>query len=135
MDRRPNESWPLDVGHGSVRELALKASNASAKSLAISAAAAPFNARGIASNPSFKLARKAGDENIGLTIHAHEVEPGSWIAEPAWICRLASVPLDMTPLRRGSRRFKTKSEAVEDAMNRAIVMLSSQSHRQLKSAA
>ena len=44
------------------------------------------------------------------------------------------MPLDMTPLHRGSKRFKTKSEAVENAMDRAIVMVSGQSHRQSKSA-
>jgi hypothetical protein len=59
----------------------LKATHrASAKSLALPAA--PFNTRAIVSKPSFKLTRKAGDEDIGLTIFAHEVEPGSWLAEP-----------------------------------------------------
>lgn len=110
------------------------ASRANAKSLAIPATASPFNGRGVISKPSFKINRKAGDEDICLTVVAHEAEPGSWIAEPGWMCRSYAMPLDMTPLHRGSKRFKTKSEAVEHAMDRAIVMVSGQSHRQSKSA-
>jgi len=38
----------------------------------------------------------------------------------------------MTPLHLSSKRFKTKSEAVENAIDRAIVMVSEQSHRRSK---
>ena len=102
--------------------------------MAIPATATSFNARGVVSNLSFKLARRAGDEDICLTVFAHETEPGLWIAEPGWMCRSNTMPLDMTPLHRNSKRFKTRSEAVEKAIDRAIVMVCQQSHRQSKSA-
>ena len=122
-------------GNGSTRSHIVKSvDRSSAKSLAPLAAACVFNARGVISKPSFKLARKTGEDDIKLRISSHEVEPGSWIAEPSWVCRSASMPLDMTPLHRGSQRFKTKSEAVENAMDRAVVMVCRQSHRQSKKA-
>jgi hypothetical protein len=111
-----------------------RASRAHAKSLATPDAASAFNGRGVISKPSFKISRNAGDADICLTVVAHEVEPGSWIAESGWMCRSHGMPLDMTPLHRGSKRFKTKSEAVENAMDRAIVMVSRQSHRQSQTA-
>ena len=94
------------------------------------AASSPFNSRGVVEKPSFILSRPAvGKKDIELTIHAHWVADGEWIAEPLWICRDGSIPVDGMPLHKGSRRFDTRSEAVDDAMSRALRQVRSQTHR------
>ncbi len=112
-----------------------RACRALANFLATPDAATFFNGRGVISNPSFKLIREATEAEIGFQVVAHEAEPGAWIAEPGWLCRSNAMPLDMTPLHRGSTRFQTKSEAVEDAMNRGMLMIRAQRHRASQSSA
>ena len=90
----------------------------------------PFNARGVVECPSFTLARPAvAKSGVEFTVHAHAVEDGRWIAEAIWLCRDGSIPVDGTPLHKGSRRFETRSEAVDDAMSRALRQVRSQTHR------
>lgn len=96
----------------------------------------PFNPRGVVAQPTFTLARKftpATLQNephgIEFTVRAHAVEEGQWIAEPSWACRADGLPMDVSPLHSGSKRFESRSEAVEAAMDRGLRMVRSQKHR------
>ncbi len=91
--------------------------------------ASPFNARGVVEAPSFVLERPASQGEIEFRVRAHQAQPGRWIAEPAWACRTGQIPMDDRPLHRGSKSFNTRSEAVEDAMNRGLRMVREQRHR------
>jgi len=104
-------------------------SSSSTLSPSPSAPTGPFNTRGVVEAPAFVLSRPAGPGEIEFNVAAHEVEPGAWIAEPAWACRAGQIPMDARPLHRSSKRFPTRSEAVEDAMNRGLRMVCEQRHR------
>ena len=89
-----------------------------------------FNARGVVDSPVFTLRRSAvADVGIEFTVRAHQVEGGLWIAQPTWVCRDGSIPHDGIPLHAGSRRFRSRSEAVDDAMSRGLRMARKQRHR------
>ena len=116
--------------------LSAKAAKRSSSSSSVAAALPPgsaFNHRGVVPEPIFKLTRPAGEPgDIEITAHAHPVEVG-WIAEPLWLSRDGAVPLDGLLPHRGSAVFKTRSEAVEDALCRGLRQASSQAQRSLGS--
>ena len=97
---------------------------------AVSPVAPVFNARGVVPLPAFTLSRPTTRPTcIEFTIRAHPVGGGLWIAQPAWVCRDGSIPLDGMPLHDKSPRFRSRSEAVDDAMSRGLRMVRAQKHR------
>lgn len=95
-----------------------------------------FNTRGVIAQPTFVLIRKFSSakllkepHGIEFTVRAHAVEEGQWIAEPGWACRADGLPMDVSPLHSGSKRFESRSEAVEAAMDRGLRMVRAQKHR------
>lgn len=103
---------------------------------AASPVAPVFNARGVVPLPAFTLSRPAaGPGCIEFTIRAHPVGGGLWIAQPTWVCRDGSIPLDGMPLHDKSPRFRSRSEAVDDAMSRGLRMVRAQKHRKSSASA
>lgn len=113
------------------------ASPVKALQAAIGVATLPlFNARGVVAHPTFVLSRKLSPpkvqkepQAIEFTVRAEQVEGGLWIAEPGWACRADGLPMDVSPLHTGSKRFESRSEAVEAAMDRGMRMVRGQKHR------
>ena len=102
---------------------------------AVSPVAPVFNARGVVPLPAFTLSRPTTRPTcIEFTIRAHPVGGGLWIAQPAWVCRDGSIPLDGMPLHEKSPRFRSRSEAVDDAMSRGLRMARAQKHRKSSAA-
>lgn len=98
--------------------------------VAASVAGSFFNPRGVVDSPDFIVRRSAvADDGIEFTVRAHRVEDRLWIAQPTWVCRDGSIPLDGIPLHAASRRFRNRSEAVDDAMSRGLRMARKQRHR------
>jgi hypothetical protein len=95
--------------------------------------ASVFNARGVVSVAAFELSRPDG--RIEFTVRAHPVEDGRWIAQPMWVCREGSIPLDGIPLHQRSRRFRSRSAAVADAFSRGLRMVRTQHHRKSRTVA
>ena len=90
----------------------------------------PFNERRVVASPAFIFRRPTKAEvDIEFTVRAHPVEGGLWIAQPTWVCRSGSIPLDGLPLHEGSPRFRSRSESVADAMSRGLRMARKQKHR------
>lgn len=97
-----------------------------------SAALSLFNKRGVITSPMFTLRRPTtAGVDIEFTVRGHRVENDLWIAQPTWVCRSGSIPLDGIPLHEGSRGFRSRSEAVADAMSRGLRMARKQKHRNL----
>ena len=117
--------------------MAARARLVSAKTRIIAATpvAPVFNARGVVPIPAFALSRPAaGSGSIEFTVRAHPVGGGLWIAQPTWVCRDGSIPLDGVPLHDNSPRFCSRSEAVDDAMSRGLRMVRAQKHRKSSAA-
>ena len=115
-----------------------KSANRSSKPSSVPTALPPepsFNQRGVVAKPLFKLSRPTGAPgDIEITVHAHPVD-GGWIAEPLWLSRDGAVPLDGLLPHRGSAEFKSRSEAIDDALCRGLRQASSQAQRALGSEA
>lgn len=94
-------------------------------SSAVHATAAPCpaaaNGRGTYDTPDFTLTRphKAGGQ-IEFTIHASRVEAGQWIAEAIWHSTSQHLPGDGQYPHQLSRRFTSRSEAVEHAIHHGL---------------
>ncbi len=88
--------------------------------------ASPFNARGVVADPSFGLSRPTAKGEIEFDIQAHEVAPRQWIAQSSWIWREGSMPMDAAPSDKTLPRFESRSEAVYDAISRAMREISEQ---------
>lgn len=97
----------------------------SALSSAVHATAAPCpvvaNGRGTYDTPDFSLTRphKAGGQ-IEFTVHASRVEAGQWIAEANWHSTSQHLPGDGQYPHQLSRRFASRSEAVEHAIHHGL---------------
>lgn len=79
-----------------------------------------FNDRRVIAAPAFTLSMPAGlVKPVGVTIHAHPVF-GRWIAEPS--CAIGEGALQGSHVLPNvhSKLFATRSEAVEDALNRGL---------------
>lgn len=80
----------------------------------------PFNSRGVIEAPSHTVeippARAGG---FHITVRGHRLLTG-WIAEAEWNARSAHLPGDGQYPHRGSKPFPTRSEAVDDALSRAL---------------
>jgi len=123
--------------------MAARVSGFSAKRRIAAAPSAPsdFNARGVVTAPSFALTRPVADRGaIEFTVLAHQIKAegahaAGWIAQPMWVCREGSIPLDGIPLHRHSRRFRSRSAAVNHALSRGLRMVRQQRHRKASTAA
>lgn len=81
----------------------------------------PFNERGVVTNPSFILARPSGPKGqIEFSVKAHGLATDCWIAEPSWYCTAGRAPGHSQQPSRHSQTFKTRSEAVDDAISRGL---------------
>lgn len=86
-----------------------------------SAVASPFNADGVVEAPQFVLARPVGAKgDIKLTVRAHCLGEHQWIAEATWGSDAGHLPFDGRYPNRWTKVFQTRSEAVEDALDRAL---------------
>ena len=83
--------------------------------------ACPFNLDGVVEVPQFVLVRPAcikGD--IKLTVRAHRIGEHHWVAEAIWGSDTEHLPFDGRYPNRWSKAFESRSEAVEDALDRAL---------------
>lgn len=86
------------------------------------------NQRGVVA-ATLRVARVRFASEIEFEVRAARVDSG-WIAEPIWACRDASIPLDARPLSSAtSKRFPSRSEAIEAAMDRGLRAIHEQRHR------
>ena len=76
-----------------------------------------FNARGVVEAPVFTLVRPTAGQGISLTVQAHCLGDGKWIAEPIWGSLCGHLPYDGKPLHSGSIIYLGRSEAVEHAID------------------
>ena len=85
------------------------------------ATVSPFNERGMVANPSFSLVRPNGPaDQFEFSVKAHSLGEECWIAEPSWHCNAGHTPGHSQQPSRKSSTFKSRSEAVEDAINRGL---------------
>lgn len=85
-----------------------------------------FNARGTVDDPVFTLARPAGHKGISLKVQAHCLGDCQWIAEPIWESLCGHLPYDGIQPHTGSAVYKSRSEAVEKAIDVGLVKISKQ---------
>ena len=91
------------------------------------AAASPFNARGVVESPDFVLARPGSAKgDITVTVRAHCLGKGRWIAATEWGSQSKHLPFDGTFPNRWADEFKSRSEAVEYAINLALRQINQQ---------
>jgi DNA (cytosine-5)-methyltransferase 1 len=90
-------------------------------------APSPFNARGVVANPQFDLARPSGaKDGIKITVKAHPIGTGQWIAAATWSSQCGHVPFDGSYPSKWAKVFKTRSEAVEHAIDLALRQITDQ---------
>lgn len=86
-----------------------------------SAVASPFNADGVVETSQFVLVRPVGAKgDIQLTVRAHRIGEHQWIAEATWGSDAGHLPFDGRYPNRWTKVFRTRSEAVENALDRAL---------------
>lgn len=82
---------------------------------------ASANGRGIYENPDFEFSRPTkGTGLIEFTVRASRVEAGQWVAEATWHSQSQHLPGDGQYPHLLSGRFASRSEAVEQALNRGL---------------
>jgi hypothetical protein len=85
------------------------------------ATVSPFNERGVVASPSFSLVRPNGPaDQFEFSVKAHALGEECWIAEPSWHCNAGHTPGHSQQPSRQSTTFKSRSEAVEDAISRGM---------------
>jgi DNA (cytosine-5)-methyltransferase 1 len=85
-----------------------------------------FNARGVVEHPSFTLSSPASIPGIQVTVRAHQLGSGEWIAEPSWWSTSGHLPGDAQYPHRGSQAHPYRSEAVEAALNKVLKRMETQ---------
>lgn len=81
----------------------------------------PFNANGVIESPQFVLIRsRSGKAEIQITVRAHCIGKGQWIAAAAWGSQSGHLPFDGSYPNKWSAVFETRSEAVEHAIELAL---------------
>ena len=86
-----------------------------------------YNAHGVVENPDFVMVRPAGTKGeISITVRAHCVGKGRWIAATEWGSLSQHLPFDGTFPNRWAAEFKSRSEAVEHAINLALRQIKEQ---------
>ena len=86
----------------------------------------PFNARGVVENPGFTLSSPASLADIHVTVRAHRLSDGAWIAEPSWWSTIGHLPCDAQRPHRGSEHHTYRSEAIEAALNKVLRRMEAQ---------
>ena len=85
------------------------------------ATVSPFNERGMVASPSFSLVRPNGPtDQFEFSVKAHALGEECWIAEPSWHCNAGHTPGHSQQPSRQSTTFKSRSEAVDDAISRGM---------------
>lgn len=93
------------------------------KSTLASAVSTPvhFNARGVVAKPDFVLCRPAGTVGeITMTVRAHCIGKGQWIAATTWGCTAGHLPFDGSYPHKWGYVSQTRSEAVENAIDTGL---------------
>ena len=85
-----------------------------------------FNARGVVDAPVFNLARTAVGLGISLSVQAHCLGDGQWIAEPTWGSLCGHLPFDGKAPHSGSITYLSRSEAVEKAIDSCLTKIRTQ---------
>ena len=86
-----------------------------------------FNARGVVAKPDFVLSRPAGSAGeITLTVRAHCIGKGRWIAATTWGSTAGHLPFDGSYPSKWGRVSQTRSEAVENAMDTGLRQVDTQ---------
>jgi DNA (cytosine-5)-methyltransferase 1 len=85
-----------------------------------------FNARGVVENPVFSLVRPTKPGDIEITIRAHCLGDQQWIAEGTWGSLCGHLPFDGNFPNRLSQVFKSRSEAVEAAIEAVLLKVKAQ---------
>jgi DNA (cytosine-5)-methyltransferase 1 len=99
------------------------------KSTLATAVSAPvhFNAHGVVENPQFVMVRPAGTKGeIIITVRAHCIGQGQWIAAATWESQSGHLPFDGIYPHQRSKVFQSRSEAVEYALNVALRQIKQQ---------
>jgi DNA (cytosine-5)-methyltransferase 1 len=87
----------------------------------------PFNDRGVVSTPRLCLMRPVGPKDqIEFTVKAHPLPDGQWIAEPSWHCNASNTPGNCQQPSEHSTPFRSRSEAVDDAISRGMRQIGSE---------
>lgn len=94
----------------------------------------PFNARGVVENPVFSLVRPAKKGHIEITIRAHCLGDQQWIAAGTWGSLSGHLPYDGEFPNSLSKVFKSRSEAVEAAIESVLLRIKAQLGELAKSA-
>ena len=86
-----------------------------------------YNAHGVVENPDFVMVRPAGTKGeISLTVRAHCIGKGQWVAAVTWGSLSGHLPFDGRYPSKWSEVFKSRSEAVEHAVNLALRQIKDQ---------
>jgi DNA (cytosine-5)-methyltransferase 1 len=85
-----------------------------------------FNARGKVEDPVFVLVRPNVGKGIDMTVRAHCLDEGKWIAEPTWGSLCGHLPFDGEFPGSTSKIFQSLSEAVEHGIERALLQIKTQ---------
>ncbi len=99
------------------------------KSTIAAAIAVPshYNARGVVENPAFVMVRPTGAAGeITLTVRAHPIGKGQWIAATTWGCLSGHLPFDGSYPSKWSKVFHSRSEAAEHALDLALRQIKEQ---------
>ena len=86
-----------------------------------------FNARGVVEKPDFVLTRPAGKTHeITMTVRAHCIGKGQWIAATTWGCTAGHLPFDGSYPSKWGHVSQTRSEAVETAIGTGLRQIDKQ---------
>lgn len=92
-----------------------------------------FNARGVVEKPDFVLTRPAGKtQEITMTVRAHCIGKGQWIAATTWGCNAGHLPFDGSYPSKWGHVSQTRSEAVENAIGTGLRQIDKQLGRLAK---
>jgi hypothetical protein len=80
-----------------------------------------FNASGVVEKPDFVLSRPAGKAHeITMTVRAHCIGKGQWIAATTWGCTAGHLPFVGSYPSKWGHVSQTRSEAVENAIGTGL---------------
>lgn len=92
-----------------------------------------FNARGVVEKPDFVLTRPAGKtKEITMTVRAHCIGKGQWIAATTWGCTDGHLPFDGSYPSKWGHVSQIHSEAVENAIDTGLRQIDKQLGRLAK---
>lgn len=81
----------------------------------------PFNTNGVIESPQFVLVRpRSGKAEIQITVRAHCIGEGQWVAASVWASQCGHLPYDGSYPNNWSKVFESRSEAVEHSIDLAL---------------